>query len=180
MSVPANEADALKILLDDAADRKGEKCTAANNTLTIPEYWAVRPGADRPQMVVLYAEVFSSGKLGNGRWQLSIPHYNRPKGAKPQIPEYRKGNWMGTLTLTDNSKIRINAASASECRRVINKLKILVRVQYRTSNGKAIKPTILQREDGTLKEVKVIPVRGDYYATGQRNQTPTWTVSFRK
>lgn len=180
MSVPVNEADALKILLDDAADRKGEKCTTESNTLTIPEWWAVRPGADRPQFVILYAEVFSSGKLGNGRWQLTVPHYNRPKGAKPQIPKYQKGNWMGTLTLTDNSKIRINAASASECRRVINKLKILIPVTYRTQNGKAIKATILQREDGTLKEVNVIAIRGDYYATGQRSQAPDWSVNFRK
>ena len=90
-----------------------------------------------------------------------------------------EGNWMGTLTLTDNSKIRINASSATECRRVINKLKILVPVDKRTIKGKAIKPTILQREDGSLKEVDVTPVRGDFYATGQTKNAPDWSVSFR-
>lgn len=179
MSVPANEADALKILLDDAADRKGEKCTTESNTLTIPEWWAVRPGADRPQFCIMYAEKFSTGKLGKSRWQLTIPHYNRPKGAKPQIPEYRKGNWMGTLTLNDNSKIRINAASATECRRVLNKLKILIPVDKRTINGKAIKPTILERADGDLKECTVTPIRGDFYKTGQKQSLPDWSIKLR-
>jgi hypothetical protein len=181
MNVPANEADALKILLDDAADRKAEKCSVVEaGTLTQPEWWAVRPGADRPQFVILYAEVFSTGKLGGSRWQLAIPHYNRPKGAKPQIPKYRKGNWMGTLTFTDNSKIRINASSASECKRVLNKLKILIPVDKRTVNGKAIKATILERPDGQMKECDVLPIRGDYYSTGQRKNQPDWSVDFRK
>ena len=179
LSVPSDQADALKILLDDAADRQGEKCSTEQSTLTIPEWWAVRPGADRPQFCIMYAEKFSTGKLGKSRWQLTIPHYNRPKGAKPQIPEYKKGNWMGTLTLTDNSKIRINAASASECRRVLNKLKILIPVDKRTINGKAIKPTILERADGDLKECTVTPIRGDFYKTGQKQSIPDWVVKFR-
>lgn len=179
LDVPANQADALKILLDDAADRKGEKCTLEANTLTIPEWWAVRPGADRPQFVVIYAEVFKTGKLGKSRWQLTIPHYNRPKGAKPKLPKYSKGNWMGTLTLTDNSKIRINARTASECKRVLNQLKILLPVDKRMVDGKGIKPTILERADSPLKECNVVPVRGDYYAGGQKNGQPDWSVNLR-
>jgi hypothetical protein len=147
--------------------------------LTVPEWWAVRPGADRSQFVILFAEVYESGKLGNGRWSLTIPHYNRPKGAKPSIPRYRKGNWTGTLTLSDNSKIRVNCATASECKRVLNKLKILVAVQYRTVNGKAIKPTIQEHAAGTYKEVNVIPVRGDFYKQGQKQGGPNWAVRFR-
>jgi hypothetical protein len=177
LNVPENQADALKILLDDAADRKGEKCTLEANTLTIPEWWAVRPGADRPQMVILYAEVLKTGKLTTSRWQLTIPHYNRPKGAKPSIPKYKKGNVKGTLTLTDNSKIVINASTASECRKVINKLKILIPVALRTKEGKAIKPTILEREDGPLKQVDVIPLRGDFYLKGQLSGKPDWSVN---
>jgi hypothetical protein len=179
MDVPGDEAEAIKALLDDIADRKAEKCDRQDGTLTIPEWWAVRPGADRPQFVIMFAEIYGTGKLGKSRWQLTIPHYNRPKGAKPSIPKYRKGNWQGTLTLTDNSKIRINAATASEAKRVINKLKILIPVQYRTVNGKAIKPTILERADGDMKECDVTPIRGDYYKTGQRQNLPDWSVNFR-
>jgi hypothetical protein len=62
---------------------------------------------------------------------------------------------------------------------VINKLKILIPVEKRTIKGKAIKPTILQREDGNLKEVNVIPVRGDFYASGQTKGTPDWSVNLK-
>lgn len=179
LNVPENQAEALKILLDDAADRKGEKCTLEANTLTIPEWWAVRPGANRSQMVILYAEVLKTGKLTTSRWQTTIPHYNRPEGAKPSIPSYKKGNVMGTLTLNDNSKIRINASTSSECKKVINKLKILIPVPLRTNNGKAIKPTILEREDGSQKEVNVVPIRGDFYKTGQQSGRPDWSINLR-
>jgi hypothetical protein len=146
---------------------------------TIPEWWAVRPGANRPQFVILFAEIYGSGKLGKSRWQLTIPHYNRPKGAKPSIPRYNKGDWMGTLTLSDNSKIRVNAASSSECKRVLNKLKILIPAEYRLSRGKAIKPTIMERADGGLKNCTVVPIRGDYYKFGQQQGLPDWSVKFR-
>ncbi len=159
-------------------------CSSVNRdhaVAAMPEWWAVRVGADRPQLAILFAEVFPTGKLGKSRWTMHIPHYNRPKGAKPSIPTYTKGHWRGVLTLTDNSKIVVNANSKTECHRVINKLKILTPFELRRDrHGKAIKPQITEDSDSKLKEVRVTPVRADYYRQGRLNETPDWSISLRK
>jgi hypothetical protein len=61
---------------------------------------------------------------------------------------------------------------------VMNKLKILVPAQYRTINGKAIKPTILEMAS-SLKECDVVPIRGDFFKNGQAQNGPDWSVKFR-
>lgn len=162
------------------AEIEAQQCKECNATATIPEWWAVRKGANRPQAAVLYAEVKPTGKLGNGRWVLHIPHYNRPKGAKPSLPRYAKGDWRGVLTLADNSKIVVNASTASECKRVINKLKILVPARYRMEKGKAIRPKIFEEDSDAYKKCDVIPVRLDFYSNGRENRVPDWSIDLRK
>jgi hypothetical protein len=156
----------------------GQKCNPA--IAVVPDFWAIKPENQRSQLVILYAEVKSTGKLGDGRWSLAIPHYNRPKGFKPKVPDYNKGSWQGILTLKDNSKIIVNAKDRSECSRMINALKINVPVEYRMVNGKAAKAKIGERLNSDLKECRVTAVRADFFSKGQRNMQPDWTIDLRK
>lgn len=179
--VPASLSITLKAMLNNLAQLQGNECKGGREAIaSVPEWWQARRGSDIPQLAILFAEQFSSGKLGGSRWTLCIPHYNRPKGAKPAIPTYNKGNWFGTLKLTDGSKLGVNAASSSECKRVLNRLKIHIPVEFRTSKGKAIKPRIVEDPTADFKQCKVTPVRADYYSKGQTNMTPDWSINLRK
>jgi hypothetical protein len=179
LKVPASEADSLKLLHDRIFALESAQCDAVA-VASVPEWWAVRPGADRPQLAIIFANVLSTGKLGRSYWTLHIPHYNKPKGFRPSIPTYMKGDWQGTLVLTDNSKMVVNCESKQECMKVLNKLKILVPFELRSKNGKAIKPKILEYPSKTFKGVRVVPIRADFYSKGKENAAPDWSVRLRK
>lgn len=180
IKVPGDEVDAYKFLYERLFALECEQCGDPVAIASVPEWWQARRGSGIPQLAILFAEQFSSGKLGESRWTLCIPHYNRPKGARPAIPSYNKGNWFGTLRLSDGSKLGINAASSSECKRVLNRLKIHIPVEFRTKNGKAIKPRIVEDPNVNFKECKVTAVRADYYSKGQTNMKPDWTINLRQ
>ena len=150
-------------------------------TPAIPESWAVRIGTDRPQLVIVYAEVFKSGKLGDARWSLTIPHYMGSEKSRLILPRYSRGNWHGTLKLKDDSQVVVNASSSQECKRIINKLKILIPVNMRLGrDGKAYKPRVVENPNLDLKQCDVIPTLAKYYATGQKSLDPTWVKDLRK
>jgi hypothetical protein len=152
-----------------------------SEAIAIPEAWAVRRGTQRPQLVIVYAEIFGSGKLGSSRWSLTVPHYRGTAKSKISAPSYKRGNWQGQLTLNDGSTIVVNAASSEECKRSINKLKILVPNDYRlTKEGKAIKPRVVENPNIDLKSCNVVPVMAKYYPTGQKDMDPAWSQSLRK
>jgi hypothetical protein len=180
VSVPRAEAESYKLLYERIAQIEGQQCDPTKAIASVPEWWQIRAEAQRPQLVILYAEVLSTGKLTGSRWSLTIPHYSRPKGFRPSIPAYEKGNWEGILTLTDNSKIIVNAASASECKRVINRLKILIPNEYRVKDGKAIRAKVGERTGTGLKQTKVTPVRADFYSNGAKSLTPDYSINLRK
>jgi hypothetical protein len=155
--------------------------TVFDGQVAIPEAWAVRVGTDRPQLVIVYAELLPSGKLGRSRWSLSVPHYNRGEKASISAPSYRRGTWVGRLALNDGSSLNVNAASSAECKRAINKLKILVPNSFRVNaSGKASKPRIAENPDLDFKEVNVVPVTAKFFATGQKTLSPTWNKKLRK
>ena len=179
VKVLASEADAYRLLYSRIFALESEQCGDVKAIASVPEWWQARRGADIPQLVIIFAEQFSSGKLGGSRWNLSIPHYNKGKGSRPAIPSYNKGNWFGTLRLTDGSKLGVNAATSTECKRILNRLKIHIPVEFRTKKGKAIKPRIVEDPTADLKECKVTPVRADYYSKGQANMRPDWSINLR-
>ena len=176
--VPAGEAAAWKMSLDNKARIQKMMCDI--QSIALPEAWAVRRGIDRPQLVIVYAEIFGSGKLGASRWSLTVPHYRGTSKSKISAPSYRRGNWQGQLTLNDGSTIVINASTSEECKRSLNKLKILVPIDFRMKDGKVIKPRVVDNPNIDLKVCNLVPVMAKYYATGQKNMIPTWSQSLRR
>ena len=130
--------------------------------------------------MIVYAEVFNSGKLSDSRWSLTIPHYRGTENSKLFLPKYARGNWNGSLKLSDDSQIVVNARTSQECKRILNKLKILIPVEYRLDkSGKAYKPRVVENPNLELKECNVIPTIAKFYATGQKNLAPTWSKDLR-
>ncbi len=150
----------------------------------IPEFWNMRVGSARPQLVVAFRPKNRSNEPKNkaSKWALTIPHFdatgtqtNIQKKLK-LIPEYEKGNYQGTLTLKDNSKLIIYAKSIIEAERFIKKIvtsnlidkKYLDKTNYEIKVGKI---------KGNYKEIRVTPTYAKYFSTGQKNLQPDW-VSF--
>lgn len=137
----------------------------------IPEWWPLRIGAERPQLVVFFAEKRPNGKLGRTRWPITIPHYNS-RNTRPNLPTYRKGQWQGMLTLKDNSKLIVNAISQQEAERVINAIKPLIAPNYLI--GAELKVGI--RKGKVLKNCVVKPTSARYFSSGQKNTVPDWAI----
>lgn len=132
--------------------------------IAVPEWWAVRPGADVPQLAIAFRSVNSDSK-----WSLTIPHYNKGPDFKPQIPRYQKGSYFSTLTLTDNTKLVVNAKSHAEGERVINALVPLIDPAYL--------PASLDIQEGrrrgrALSTAEVVPELAVFYARGQASPIP--------
>jgi hypothetical protein len=165
---------AIKVLHDNTRCNDERPAIAA-----IPEWWQVRVGANRPQLVVLYAELKKDGSLGQSRWAITIPWFDASLRAqlKRRLPTYKKGQWQGLLVLTDNSKILVYARTKTEAEATVTSLSRLV------SAGKRPSPVAIttgERKGAALSQVEVVPTVAHYYPTGQQNTAPAWTEKLRK
>jgi hypothetical protein len=158
-----------EILLEQIRDKlRGDNAVAA-----VPEWWQVRLGADRPQLVILYGEKLPNDKTGRSRYPLTIPYYKFTGKGLPVFPTYQKGQWEGLLTLRDNSRIVVHAISYNEAKRVLNELKEFVDPNMRGGSTQKI------GEYGgvALKTITVKPCTAKYFATGQKDTNPTYTLN---
>ena len=130
-------------------------------------------------MVYLDGIIFLLTNKPNSRWSLCIPHLNPDLSTdeiKKIIPSYTKGNTQGILTLPDNSRIVIYGKDQKE---VANFFNIII-------SKKVIAPKYLENElplkigtiNANYKEVAVIPESAKFFATGQKNLSPDWFISF--
>lgn len=141
----------------------------------VPEWWQLRPEAKRPQLVILYKEQ-SDTKAGRDLYPLTIPHYegSTPPGHSP-IPAYRKGQQEGILTLSDNSKVIVNAYSEAEAHKVLTAAKKCIKPKY--LKGSHIK--IGERKGQKLKQIQVSPHKAKFFPTGQQDLSPKWVAKFK-
>lgn len=142
----------------------------------IPEWWPVRTGAQRPQLVITFGELFPDGSKGKPKYSLSIPHYKGPsKLTTSPIPNYKKGQKQGILTLSDNSKVIVNAATEKDAQRVLLAAQKIIDSKYlRNSHIK-----IGDRKGKRLQQIRVSAVSAKYFRYGQLNAvTPDWRSYF--
>lgn len=138
------------------------------DAIAIPEWWAVRPGADVPQLAITF-----KAEQGSSYWSLTIPHYHKPATVVPQVPRYEKGSIFATLTLKDNTKLTVNAKTFEEGERVLYALVGYIDPAY-LPNPLNIHQG--RRKGAALKEVTVVPTKGYFYATGQQDARPDWVT----
>jgi len=150
-----------------------ESCCKA---IAIPEWWQMRVGAERPQFVIQFGKIESSGTMGSSRWSLTIPHYRHPEGYRPNIPQYTRGQYFAAYTCKDNSKLVVHCKDRAEMNRVLPMFVACIKDDQRPST-----PIVHygERTGQALTVATVKPTVGHYYATGQKDIKPNWSINFR-
>lgn len=169
-SITAPKLDAIAQAIGKVGAESCSKSTC------IPEWWQVRIGADRPQFVIQFGKVEAGGRMGSSRWSLTIPHYKHAAGFKPNIPTYSRGQHFAVYTCKDNSKLIIHCKSRQEIDRVLPAFLACIK----DTQKPAIPKIHYGERTGQVLTVAIVkPTIGHYYATGQKNLKPNWSVSFR-
>jgi len=180
VTVPKVFAPAFQLMFDNQAELlKTMSCQPpVDSVAVIPDWWQVRLGANRPQLLILYARKFSDGTWDKPKYVLSVPHWNKSKDATvlADFPEYEKGDFQGTRVLPDNSKLIVNALSRDEALRVIAKLSASIP----TEMIEFAQTSVADRRGAPLRQIKVFPRIARYFVSGQKDLKPTWSKDFRE
>ena len=147
----------------------------------IPISWQIRNEGNRPQLVIQCAEENGVDKDGNKKYKsamypISVPHWNGTASDSISLPSYIKGNYEGIYTLSDNSKVTINAKNEIECKRILNAIKPHISQQY--LKDAYFKGGVIVR-DKPIKESRVKPRYGRYFQEGQKNNKQDWRIDFK-
>ena len=153
-----------------------QECKDCDCIATVPEWWQLRPEAQRPQGILLFRELRDDGTIGNDRYSITIPHCTlTTPPSNPPLVEYKKGDFEGILTLKDNSKLIVNCETAIECNRVIDKLSQVIDNDYLEGSSRKIG----KRSGLPFKQIKVVASGAHYYPNGVKSMKPIYIKSFR-
>jgi hypothetical protein len=164
-------AESLKF--EQLANVEGQQCTeCSENVHGSPEWWEVRPGSNRPQLLLL----FSPEGSNRANYQITIPHWSgeKPSPKNPPIKDYKKGSLMAVMHLADTSKLIVNAQSRSEAARVISKLSGGISYVRRVGS----RTNYTELEGSGIREQTMNCRYAVYYPQGQKSKTPEWSVKF--
>ncbi|GAX46293.1 hypothetical protein NIES4075_73140 [Tolypothrix sp. NIES-4075] len=156
---------------------KLEALQCENNCIaTVPEWWQIRPEAQRPQLIAIFVERKPDKSLGNDYYSLTIPHPNSNTAPnKAPLSSYKKGSCEGILTLKDNSKVIVNAFDKEAVQKVLEEISKLIDPKMLTGSFQKIG----QRKGQNLKEITVELIRLDYYPQGAKDMKPKWIKNFK-
>lgn len=141
-----------------------------DTNVVFPEWWALRAGSDRPQLVLVFKSLSNKRSYN----KLIIPQYEGQKIKKPPIPSYTRGDYRGCLVLKDNSKFICYAASENEAELVISKVKPHIRSKYLNNSTVTIGTT----RKKNFSNDTMTAVLAKYFSAGQHRNEPDWTVYF--
>ena len=142
------------------------------NISTYPEGWETKKGQDIPQLAIIYRDI--DKKAISGNYVLHIPHFDGTR--TPRVPTYTKGDYWARWILKDNSQIVVNGSTKAEAVRVIRRLERYVDSKFQTKEVPWLKLGEYSR--GTIKKIKVAPLRADYYPEGKAVSIPKWRHYF--
>ena len=175
MMVPELLKDSMKQMLIDQNKALATFCEMNTDAIAaIPEWWPNRIGSGRPQLIIQYAKKKDNGDYDSAKYVVTVPHYkDESKGTKApnlsNIKPYEKGQYMGILTLPDNSKLIINCKSPDEAKTVCSDL--IRTTKYAIGDCEF---TISERKGQNLKEDRVFPRVMKYFPQGQKDTKPLW------
>lgn len=136
--------------------------------LALPDNWGVKPGRDRPVLLLMYREKKGS-KWGRSTFCSSIWHPESSgikqileRGQKPK--DRTGGRFFASRSLKDGSRLQSFGASEHEATQYLDYMESLVRSGMMDARFKVIKGEYPGLETRTLKIRKAA-----YYAQGQGN-----------
>lgn len=132
-----------------------------------PDWWQVRLGSDRPQIVCVFR------KQGSRTYHsLAIPHpANVQLPQAPILPAYQKGNIQGMIVLNDNSKFIVNCGSQGEAERICALAASKIIASYLPNPYKV---WITERKGEPVGELQMQPTSIMYFSQGQKDLKPDW------
>lgn len=152
------------------------KCDPETSAVAlVPEWWAMRAGSKRPQLMVQYRGKNSDGTWNNTRRTFSIPHFDvkQRKALKSILPKsIKKGAIRGAYTLKDNSRMVQFCRNATEAERVLVQLERLIISSQRTGDIKIGEMRGKLARD--FDKFTLYPFDARFFATGQGQGTPNW------
>ena len=175
MMVPELLKDSLKEMLIEQNKALATFCEMGGEAIAaVPEWWPNRIGSGRPQLIIQYAKKKNDGTFDSAKYVVTIPHYKDiTKGNKApslsNIKPYEKGQYMGILTLPDNSKLIVNCKSSDEAKTVCSDL--AKTTKYALGDCEF---TISERKGQNLKEDRVYPRVMKFFPQGQKDTKPLW------
>jgi hypothetical protein len=179
VSVPRQLASALEIIINNQAEiLKAVSCNDCGEPIAaIPEWWPIRLGAARPQLVILYARKFNDGSWDRAKYAVSIPHWSKSKDETKEVefPIYDKGDYQGTRVFSDNSKLIVNCIDEQECEWVLDDLTAHLPPEI----SELAQTSIANRKGSPLRKIKVFPRRAKFFSTGQRDTNPDWSIKIQ-
>lgn len=148
--------------LQETANNAKLWCDEPNLLIGYPDWWAIRAGANRPQLVQIFRR--NSTRTYHS---LVIPHYAvEPEPETAIISEYEAGNVMGRETLTDNSKLTVYAIDEQEALRVLDEMASWVRPEMRYDPPRR---TLQNRQGETVAQSTRIPRIVEVWENGREN-----------
>lgn len=158
----------LREKLDKALILGAQSCSS-DPVAAVPDYWQVKIGADRPQIVVVYRK----GETDTYH-SIAIPHpASTQKWTENLLGNYEKGPWAAMLTLSDNSKFTINCSTETEAERMLAKAKTLISQIYFQGN---FYERISLRKGNRIEPALMRGKKASYFSSGNRKTVPDWTA----
>jgi hypothetical protein len=176
--VPQAFANAFQLILNNQADvLYAAECKDCDEPIAaVPDWWGTRLGADRPQLMVMFARKYNDGSWDKPKYAMSVPYWklNKEQTKSFTFPTYRKGSMQSALILPDNSKLIVNAIDIDEGDRVLT----LISAGMDLAMVQDAEQTFSLRRGRELREITVYPRFAKFFSTGQRNLNPDWSVKF--
>lgn len=143
-----------------------------DNVVALPDGWQIKKGQDIPQLAIIFRPVDKKNKSGD--YTIHVPHHNGSKNVKALT--YSKGNHWARWILKDNSHIVVNGKTEAEALRVIEALEKNVEPKFRSPKDQWLVTGTYTGKP--FKEIKVTPLRADFYKTGKAQIAPDWRSYF--
>lgn len=148
------------------------KCPPDDCVAAVPDWWQMRPGADRPQLSV----IFRKGGTRNYH-AINIPHpITDPQPSVTPIGPYMAGNFQATIVCIDNSKFIVNADSRAEAERVALEASLAIRP---IMLGSPMKISITERRGYPVSVDIMEPRYMQFFPEGQQSRRPEWKKDFQ-
>lgn len=170
LSLAEEPTDKLRAEFDSMLLQASRSC-GLEPVAAIPDWWQVRIGAERPQIVVIYRRGTSATYH-----QISLPHpANTDKWTENELGDYRKGSYQAILTLKDNSKFIINCIDEAEALRMIARAKSLINPEMILNPS----PEFVSRRRGAVvSDGNMFGRSSLYFSKGQKDAKPDWRANF--
>lgn len=148
------------------------KCPPPEAVAAVPDWWQMRPGANRPQLSVIF-------RKGDGRnyHAMNIPHpIDLSQSLVTPIGPYMAGNFQATIVCIDNSKFIVNADTRQEAERVaLEASQSILPIML----GSPLKITITERRGFPVSVDIMQPRYMQYFPEGQQSRRPEWKTDFQ-